>query len=80
MQEIVKLAIGIFVLILAFPIGTLLAKSTKEELKDGKPWFKLITILSAIMAVVSLILRNDVLFFSFLFILIVTSRSIKQKY
>ena len=78
MQEIFKLFIGILVLILAFPLGSLLAKATKEELSSGRMWFKLIILVSLISAIVSLILRNDVLFFSFLFILIVTSMSLKK--
>jgi len=34
MQEIFQLLIGVGVLILAFPIGDILAKKTKEELKS----------------------------------------------
>jgi hypothetical protein len=79
MQEIFKLIIGILVLVLAIPLGSFLAKSTKEELKEGKRWFKLIIIASLIGAIASLILKNDILFFSFLFILIVTSRSLMRR-
>jgi len=79
MQEILKFIIGIAVLIVGFPIGIFLAKLTKEELKSGQIWFKLIILTSAIGAVVSLILENDVLLFSFLFIIIVTSRSLRKK-
>ncbi len=79
MQEIIKLIIGVFVLILAFPIGNYLAKITKEELKQGQKWFKVIILLSLIGAIVSLILKRDILFFSFLFITIVTIRSLKIK-
>ena len=80
MQEVVKLIIGIFVLILGIPIGSYLAKLTKEELKSGQIWFRLIIISSLIGAIVSVFLNNDVFLFSFLFIAIVTSRSlIKDK-
>ena len=79
MQEIFKIFIGIFALVLAFPIGSLLAKTTKEELKQGQKWFKLIIILSFLGSIISLILKNDILFFSFLFIAIVTSRSLRKK-
>ncbi len=79
MIEIIKLIIGIFVLILAFPLGSYLAKITKEELKQGQKWFKLIILVSLIGIIASLILKNDILFFSFLFIIIVTSRSLKKK-
>jgi F0F1-type ATP synthase membrane subunit c/vacuolar-type H+-ATPase subunit K len=76
MQEIYKLLIGIGLLILGVPIGNLLAKFTKDELKQGKKWFKLVIILSIIGAIVFLILGNDVLLFAFLFIAVVTSRSL----
>jgi hypothetical protein len=79
MQEIYKLLIGIGVLILGFPIGELLAKNTKEELKDGRKWFILLIILSLIGAILNLIFRNDALLFTFLFIAIVTSRSLVRK-
>jgi|TARA_B100002003_G_C14054793_1_gene507928 hypothetical protein len=77
MQEIIKLFIGILVLISAFPIGSYLAKITKEELKQGKKWFKLIILVSLIGTILSLILKKDILFFSFLFIIIVTSRNLR---
>ncbi len=79
MQEIYKLLIGIAVLILAFPVGNLLAKMTKEELKQGAKWFRLIVILGLIGGVVGLIIGDDVLLFSFFFIAIVTSRSLVKK-
>ena len=76
MQEIVKVIIGVFVLVLGFPIGKYLAKSTKEELKSGKKWFKAIIILSSVLAFVGLIIKNDFLLFGFSFVAIVASRSI----
>jgi hypothetical protein len=77
MQEVYKFLIGIFVLILGIPIGNLLAKLTREELKAGQRWFRLIVIFSLIGAVMALILRNDALLFALLFIAIVTSRSLR---
>ena len=79
MQEIIKLSLGALILVLAFPLGSYLAKITKEELKQGQKWFKLIILVSSIGAITGLILENDVLFFSFLFITIVTTRSLKKK-
>ena len=79
MQETLKLVIGIGVLLLGFPIGMFLAKKTKEELKSGRKWFRLIILLGFIGAVVSLIVGNDALLFGFLFILVVTSMSLKKK-
>ncbi len=76
MQEIVKLFLGVAVLILGFPIGNFLAKKTKEELKRGQRWFKLIIFIGLIGGSLGLIIRNDVLMFSLFFIAIVTSRSL----
>ncbi len=79
MQEFYKLLIGVFVLILGFPLGSYIAKITKEELKSGQKWFKKIIILSLAGGVIGLIWGNDILMFSFFFIAIVTSRSLKRK-
>lgn len=70
--------IGIVSLLFAFPIGDYLKKYTKEEMKQGKLWFKLIASGSIIGAITNLILKNDALMFTFLFILIITSRSLKK--
>jgi len=78
MQEVYRILIGIGVLALGFPIGILLAKFTKDELKKGQPWFKLIIILSFVGAVISLIFENDGFFFSCLFFAAVTSVSLKS--
>lgn len=78
MQDIIKILIGILVIILGIPLGNLLAKLTKEELKSGQKWFRIIIILSLIGAIISLILGNDALLFSFLFIAMVTSRSLRK--
>ena len=79
MQNIIKILIGIVVLILGIPIGNLLAKFTKDELKTGQSWFRIIVILSLIIGVVGLIIGNDILMFTMFFIAIVTSRSLKVK-
>jgi uncharacterized protein HemY len=79
MIELIKLIIGVFVLILGIPIGNWLSRTTKEELGQGQKWFKRIVIISLIGVLVGLILRNDVLLFSFAFIAIVTSRSLKRR-
>ncbi|MGY4884068.1 MAG: hypothetical protein ACP5NZ_00635 [Nanobdellota archaeon] len=77
MQEVFKIFIGIAILILGIPIGNILAKNTKEELKDGKKWFLLIIGICLIGSILNLIFLNDVLLFTFLFIAIVTSRSLR---
>ena len=78
MQETYQILIGIFVLILGWPIGNLLAKDTKEELKSGRFWFKLIIILSLILGFIGLVISNDILLFTGFFIAIITSRSLKK--
>ena len=79
MAETLNLVIGVVILILGVPIGNYLAKLTKEELKSGQKWFKLIIFICLIGAVISLIYRNDIFLFEFLFIAIVTSRSLRIK-
>jgi hypothetical protein len=78
MQELYNLLMGIGILILGIPVGNLLAHATKEELKKRKNLFKLLIITCSVGAVISLIFMNDVLLFGFLFIAIVTSRSLKK--
>ena len=80
MQEIIKISIGIAVLLLGIPLGSYLARITKEELKQGKRWFRRIIVVSLACSVVSLIIGNDFLFFSFLFIALVTSRSLLPRH
>ena len=78
MQEIIRLIMGVLILLLGFPIGIFLAKKTKEELKEGQKWFRIIIIVSLAGGVIGLILGNDILMFSFFFIAIVTSRGLKR--
>ncbi len=79
MTEILNLIIGIVMLILGIPIGNWLAKITKEELTVGQKWFRLIIIISLIIGFIGLIIGNDIILFSFFFIAIVTSRSLKKR-
>ena len=74
-----KILIGVIVLILGIPIGNILAKYTKEELKDGRKWFNLLIFIGLIGGLVGAIIQNDSLMFSFLFIAIVTIRSLRRK-
>lgn len=78
MQQIYSFLIGITLLALGIPIGDILAKVTKEELRNGKKYFKILIMISLIGAILFLILRKDALLFSLLFIAIVTSRSLKK--
>jgi uncharacterized membrane protein YfcA len=77
MQEVLKIIIGIAILALGIPIGNILAKNTQEELKDGRRWFLILISGSFVGAIISLIFREDALLFTFLFIAIVTSRSLR---
>lgn len=79
MNEFTKIIIGIFVLLLGIPIGKILKKITKEEIKEGQKWFKLIIIISLIGSLIGLVINNDFILFSFLFIAIVTLQSIEIK-
>ena len=76
MLDVTNLIIGIVVLALGIPVGHYLAKFTKEELKNGQKWFKLIIIFSLIFGVIGLIFSKDVLMFGSFFIAIVVSRSL----
>ena len=78
MQEIIKILIGMGLLALGIPIGNYLAKATKEELKSGQKWFKLIIIASLVGGIIGLIIGNDILLFSLFFIAIVTSRCLRS--
>jgi len=78
MEEVVRLLLAIVFLILGIPIGNFLAKITKEELKFGKKWFEVILWVSLIGGVTGLIMSNDAVLFTFFFIAIVTSRSLRK--
>ena len=78
MQEIYQLLIGLLVLVLGYPLGIFLASHTKEELKSGQKWFKLIVFGSLIGGLIGLVLKNDVLMFSFFFMAIVASQSLNR--
>lgn len=77
MEEVYTYSLAIIFLVLGIPIGNLLAKITKEELKSGKKWFKLLIFISLVSAGISFFIGNDPLFFCFLFVAVVTSRSLK---
>ena len=79
MEEIIKFIIGIIILALGFPIGRFISKIADDELISGQIWFKLLIIFSIIGAIIGLVIGEDYLFFSLLFIEIVTSQSFKIK-
>lgn len=79
MNEFIQLLTGLVVLVLAIPIGDGLAKITKEELKPGEKWFKTLVLIGLLGGLTSLVLEHDALMFTFFFIAIVSSRSLKPK-
>jgi hypothetical protein len=79
MDALLQLGIGMLALVVSFFLGGTIAKIAKDELKIGHKWFEVILLASFLGAILSLIFLNDVLMFSFLFILIFTFRSINTK-
>jgi uncharacterized membrane protein YoaK (UPF0700 family) len=77
MEGVYTYSLAIILLVLGIPIGNFLARITKEELKSGKKWFKLLIFISLVSSIISFFIGNDPLFFSFLFIAVVTSRSLR---
>jgi len=80
MEEVFKLIIGIGILALGYPIGMILAHFTKEELEPGRKWIFLLTTICLIGGFISLLIKNDILMFSFFFIAIVSSRSLRHEH
>lgn len=77
MNEWLQLLIGTFALVLGFPVGNILRKRTMDEQVQGKQYFIILTIIGLLGGITGLILRRDWMLFSFLFIAIVSSRSIR---
>ncbi|MFW5847031.1 MAG: hypothetical protein ACOCUU_02615 [Nanoarchaeota archaeon] len=77
MNQINQLLFGIFFLFLGIPIGNLLSRLTKEELKKNQKNFRIILITALLGSLISALIQNKILSFSFLFISIITSRCIK---
>lgn len=78
MEEVFKLGIGIFILLLGIPIGMFIARLTNEELDSGKKWFKVLIGVALGFSLIGLFIRSDALLFSCLFIAIVTSMSLRK--
>jgi len=73
----IQILLLVLISLLGIPIGYLIAKLTKEELKDGRKWFDIIAFASAVMMVVSLfsfegeLLALSLSIFAFIFFLAV---------
>ena len=78
MELIIRYLLGVVILIIAFPLGNYLAKITKEELKEGRKWFRLIIILNTVGIVIGIAMIKIELIFWFGFVMIITWRSMKK--
>lgn len=76
MNELIKILIGICVLILGYPIGMILRKHTIDEQKDGRKWFKILTLFGLISGLLGFLIKKDWIMFTGFFIAVVTSRSL----
>ena len=84
MPELIFQILVVVIALLGYPAGLIIAHLTKEELKAGRRWFRIIAILSIIGIIISLILtRGNALLFlaaSFVFIFLLALASlIKSK-
>ena len=77
MEEVIKYILAISVLILGYFLGIYLKKLTADEQVIGRKYFRVITIISATLLLLGLIIGKDWMLFTFAFITIVTSRSLK---
>jgi len=71
---------SIFLLLLAIPVGYLIAGLAKDELIEGRKWFKLLTLTGFLLGVVFLILGWIPEAFSSLFMGIVSFVSFIKSY
>ena len=76
MNKVIEYTISILILALAYPLGTIIRNSTKDELKQGKPYFKALIYLSLLIGFTAAILKIDWLMFSAFFISIFTSSAL----
>ena len=71
--------LAILILILSFPSGYLLAYLCKDELVQGRKWFKLLALISSILAIVFLFFNLTVTL-TCIFIIIVSLISLAKSY
>lgn len=62
--------IEIILLVLAVPVGFLIAWMAKDELKDGQKWFRMLTIASIVLAGLSWLYGESYIALTLLFIAI----------
>ena len=82
MPELIFQILVVVIALLGYPAGLIIAHLTKEELKAGRRWFRIIAILSVIGIILSAILaRGTALLFlaaSFVFIFLLTLASLRK--
>jgi hypothetical protein len=64
--------VEIIVLLLAIPVGLLVAYNSRDELIDGRKWFTYIFILSLLAGIWFYLIRQDFIMYSSFFISIMT--------
>jgi len=67
----INLILNAIVLILAIPVGFLIAYLCRDELIQGRKWFQSIIVLCFLGAICFFIIGNQVVVFSFAFLAIV---------
>lgn len=63
---------SVLILLTAIPVGLILAWSTKEELFEGRKWFRIIVSIALVISIISFAIKNYILGFTLLYIAIVT--------
>ncbi len=70
--------IEIIILLLAFPIGYLISWMAREELVQGKKWFKILIAISFFVGIFSLIYNLREIFYTSIFMIIVAGISLRK--
>lgn len=84
-MTLLQLLLLIVVILAGWPIGRFIASKTQEELQAGRHWFKLIMLVCAIGALISLFLAREdsmvllIASFAFIFLLALASLLYKEK-
>lgn len=80
MEDMIIEVLIVVLLVLAFPVGLLIAWMGRDELKDGRKWFQRIIIISAIIGIISVLFKRYTEGLTFLFIIIFTGISLWKSY
>jgi len=78
---ILQILLSVLLLVTAVPIGLLLAWLCKDELVDGRKWFRLIIYVSAILFLICLFVYNSIIVLgSFVYLMILSAVALKKSY